>query len=129
MENSKSNSKRSKPSPSELAKWWQEAEDQIRLAHPYESLEKIRKLAEKYVHSQMKKYQEKHGIHEKPEISEKMIAEWYNNERLEIRERYPDMPLKDREKLASERIAAKIEIFQTTIPLDEFLKKKVRKKD
>lgn len=129
MEKNKSKSKRSKPSPSELAKWWQEAEDQIRLAHPYEPLEKIRKLAEKYVHSQMKKYQEKHDIHEKPEISEKVIAEWYNNERLEIRERYPDMPLKDREKLASEIITAKIKKFQTTIPLDEFLTKKVQKKD
>ena len=58
-----------------------------------------------------------------------MIAEWYNTERLEIRERYPDMPLKDREKLASERITAKIKKFQTTIPLDEFLAKKVQKKD
>ncbi|MHA2075624.1 MAG: hypothetical protein ACW97X_13475 [Candidatus Hodarchaeales archaeon] len=71
----------------------------------------------------MKKYQEKHGVYERPTISEKDIAQWYNDERVRIREIYPDMPLKEREKLASETIAVKIKIFQRTIPLDEFLKK------
>jgi hypothetical protein len=129
MEKNKIELNNTKPSPSELARWWQEAENHIRLAHPHESLEKIRKLTEKYVRSQLKKYQEEHGVYEKPEISEKDIAEWYNEERIRIRERYPDMPLKEREKLASEVIAAKIKIFQRTIPLDEFLKKQEEKGD
>ena len=118
----KKKANKSKPSPNELAKWWQEAENHIRLAHPHESLDYIRKLTEKYVQSKLKKYQEEHGIYERPEINEKDIAEWYNDERIRIRERFPDMPLKDREKLASETITAKIKIFQKTIPLDEFLK-------
>ncbi len=127
MEKNKKKSNNTKPSPSELAQWWQEAEDQIRLAHPHESLENIRKLTEKYVHSRLKKYQEEHGIYEKPKISEKEIAEWYNDERIRIREKFPDMPLKERERLASETIEAKIKIFQKTIPLDEFLKEQEEK--
>ncbi len=128
VENHKKNTNKSKPSPNEIAQWWQEAETQIRLAHPHESLENIRKLTEKYVHSQLKKYQEKHGVYERPKISEKDIAQWYNDERVRIRENYPDMPLKEREKLASETIAAKIKIFQRTIPLDEFLRNLEQKK-
>ena len=129
MEENSEKSNNTKPSPSELARWWQEAENHIRLAHTNEPLENIRKLTEKYVRSQLKKYQEEHGIYEKPEINEKDIAEWYNDERIRIRERYPDMPLKEREKLASEVIASKIKIFQRTIPLDEFLKRKEEKDD
>ena len=113
-----------KPNPNKIAQWWQEAENQIRLAHPHESKENIRKLTEKYVMSKLKKFQEKHGIYKRPEISEKDIAQWYNDERLRIREMYPDMPLKEREKIASETIEAKIKIFQRTVPLDRFLKKR-----
>ncbi|MFX1516108.1 MAG: hypothetical protein ACFFC6_07360 [Promethearchaeota archaeon] len=37
------------PSPEILARWWQEAEDQIKLAHLNESFKTRQKITEKYV--------------------------------------------------------------------------------
>ena len=46
--------KQSNLDPKEIAKWWQEAYDQIRLAHPHETKANREKLTEKYITSRIK---------------------------------------------------------------------------
>jgi hypothetical protein len=95
------------PDPKTLAGWWQEAEEQIKLAHPQESQVTREKLVMKYVESRIKKYHASQQIDE-PHPDEKLIAEWYQNELLKLREAYPDRPLRKREREAASVVAEKI---------------------
>jgi hypothetical protein len=108
--------KQSKLDPKILAKWWQDAEEQIKLAHPYESKKNQQKLTEKYVQSQI----EKSTKREHPDPSEKQIADWYRNELIRLRLELPDTPLKQRESIAASIVINKMKRYQRTIRLDTF---------
>ncbi|MFX1506101.1 MAG: hypothetical protein ACFFDC_08295 [Promethearchaeota archaeon] len=106
------------PSPEILARWWQEAEDQIKLAHPHETFKIRKELTEKYVLSRLRKYLE-HQYRE-PHPEERQISEWYREELLKLREDIPHKPLKERERMAATIVEEKIKQFRKTIRLDEF---------
>lgn len=106
------------PSPEILARWWQEAEDQIKLAHPHESFKTRQVLTEKYVLSRLRKYLE-HQYRE-PHPGEKQISDWYREELLRLREELPHKPLKVREQMAATIVEGKIKQYRKTIRLDEF---------
>ena len=114
--------KQVKLDPKELAKWWQDAEEQVRLAHPHESKKNQEELTEKYLRSQLTKVMEKRES--KPDPGEKQIAEWYRNELLHLRLEIPETPLKKREKIAAETVANKIKQYRRTIQLDTFFEMK-----
>lgn len=116
------NNKRSGfPSPETLVEWWHEAENQIKLAHPHETLKTRQELIEKYVHSRLQKYLQKEKKHLEPHPEEKQISDWYREELLRLREENPYRPLKERERLAATIVKAKIDQYKKTIRLDEFL--------
>jgi hypothetical protein len=104
--------------PKILAKWWQEAENQIKLAHPHESAKMREKLVSRYVQSRIKKYKSNKVADPHPE--DKIIAEWYMEELLKLRQDYPDRPLKEREQQAAAIVEAKIQHYRKIIRLDEF---------
>ncbi|MFW9902891.1 MAG: hypothetical protein ACFFFH_01045 [Candidatus Thorarchaeota archaeon] len=106
------------PSPEILARWWQEAENQIKLAHPHETFKTRQELTEKYVLSQLRKYLE-HQYRE-PHPEERQISEWYREELLRLREDTPHKSLKERERMAAAIVEVKIKQFRKTIRLDEF---------
>ncbi len=110
--------KQSKLDPKELAKWWQEADEQIRLAHPHESKEIREKLTEKYVKNRIQTVLRK--LTEIPDPGEKRIAEWYDTEMQRLRSEIPDTSLKQREKIAITIVSQKIKYFRRTIRLDNF---------
>ncbi len=104
--------------PKKMAKWWQEAEEQIRLAHPHESKKNQEELTEKYLRSRIDNIMKKREL--KPDPGEKQIAEWYRNELLHLRLELPETPLKQRERMAAESVAKKIKHYKRTIQLDTF---------
>ena len=110
--------KQLKLNPEELAKWWQEADEQIRLAHPHESKENREKLTEKYVNSRIQTVLKKEI--ETPDPGERRIAEWYDTEMQRLRSEIPETPLKQREKIATNIVSNKIKSFRRTIRLDNF---------
>jgi len=114
-------SKRNLPSPKVLARWWQEAERQIRLAHPHESKKVREELIGRFVQAKINKYREKTTKRRKIEFSEKKLAEWYQHELIKIRDEFPSMALKEREKMAAERVKKRLRLTQNVIPLDEFI--------
>jgi len=113
--------KHSKLDPKKLAQWWQEAEEQIRLAHPHESRKNQEKLTEKYLQTQVNKIMYKKKS--RPDPGEKQIAEWYRNELLHLRLEIPETPLKERERIAAETVTNKIKHYRRTIQLDTFFEK------
>jgi len=115
---SKNGYKQSTLDPKELAKWWQEADEQIRLAHPHESKANREKLTEKYVNSRIQAVLKKKT--EIPDPGEKQIAEWYDTEMQRLRSEIPDTSLKQREKIATTTVSQKIKHFRRTIRLDNF---------
>ncbi len=115
---SKKEFKQSKLNPKELAQWWQEADEQIRLAHPHESRKNREKLTEKYVNSRIQSVLKKRT--ESPDPGEKKIAEWYDTEMQRLRSEIPDTPLRQREKIATNIVTNKIKSFRRTIRLDNF---------
>jgi hypothetical protein len=110
--------KQSKLDPKEIARWWQEADEQIRLAHPHESKENREKLTEKYIQSRIQTVLRKKS--EIPDPGEKKIAEWYDTEMMRLRSEVPDTPLKQRERIATKIVSQKIKFFRRTIQLDHF---------
>jgi hypothetical protein len=106
------------PSPEILAKWWQEAENHINLAHPHETFKTRQELTEKYVLSRLRKYLEHQ--YKEPHPEERQISDWYREELLRLREDNPHKPLKEREKIAAAIVEEKIKHFKRTIRLDEF---------
>ncbi|MFX0051782.1 MAG: hypothetical protein ACFE8U_10890 [Candidatus Hermodarchaeota archaeon] len=104
--------------PKMLAKWWQEAEDQIKLAHPHESAKMREKLVSRYVQSRIKRHQSNQFTEPRPE--DRMIASWYMEELLRLRQNYPDRPLKEREQEAANIVEQKIKHYRKIIRLDEF---------
>ena len=110
--------KQSELNPKELAKWWQEADEQIRLAHPHESKENREKLTEKYVNSRIHDILDKKT--ETPDPGEKKIAEWYETEMQRLRTEIPETSLKRREEIATTIVSNKIKRFRRTIRLDSF---------
>ncbi|MHA1978133.1 MAG: hypothetical protein ACW98F_14700 [Candidatus Hodarchaeales archaeon] len=114
--------KQVKLDPNKMAKWWEDAEEQVRLAHPHESRKNQKKLTEKYLQSRISKIMEKRD--KKPDPGEKQIAEWYRNELIQLRLEIPETPLKQREKIAAERVTIKIKHYRRTIQLDTFFDRK-----
>ena len=110
--------KQSELDPKELAKWWQEADEQIRLAHPHESKENRDKLTDKYVNTRIQAFLSRNA--EIPDPGEKKIAEWYETEMQRLRTEIPDTPLKQREKIATSIVSNKIKTFRRTVRLDNF---------
>ena len=110
--------KQSKLDPKEIAKWWQEAYDQIRLAHPHETKANREKLTEKYITSRIKTALRKKT--EIPDPGEKRIADWYDTEMRRLRSENPSTPLKQRDKIATSIVSQKIKLFRRTIQLDNF---------
>lgn len=108
------------PTPEILAKWWQEAETQIKLAHPHESLKTRQELIERTVQSRLIKYIQENRQYFEPHPEEKLISDWYREELLKLREENPYRPLKERERLAAAIVKSKIEQYKKTIRLDEF---------
>ncbi len=106
------------PDSKTLARWWQEAEAQIKLAHPHESAETLEKLISRYVQSQIKIY--KSNQFSEPQPDDKTIAEWYLEELIKLRQNYPDRPLKEREREAASIVEEKIRHYRKIIRLDEF---------
>ncbi|MHA1994217.1 MAG: hypothetical protein ACW97Z_06725 [Candidatus Hodarchaeales archaeon] len=113
--------KQLKLDPKKMAKWWQDAEEQVRLAHPHESRKNQEKLTEKYLQSQISRIMLKKKS--RPDPGEKQIAEWYRNELVHLRLEIPETPLKQRERMAAETVANKIKHYRRTIQLDTFFEK------
>ncbi len=111
--------KQVKLDPKKMAKWWQDAEEQIRLAHPHESKKNQEKLTEKYLRSRVNNIMEKRQS--KPDPGEKQIAEWYRTELMHLRLEIPETPLKQRERIAANTVTNKIKQYRRTIRLDNFL--------
>ncbi len=110
--------KQVKLDPKKMAKWWQDAEEQIRLAHPHESKKNQAKITEKYLQSRIQNVMAKKKS--RPDPGEKQIAEWYRNELLHLRLEIPETPLKERERMAAETVTNKIKQYRRTIQLDSF---------
>jgi hypothetical protein len=110
--------KQLKLDPKKMVKWWQDAEEQVRLAHPHESRKNQEELTEKYLQSQLYKIMLKKKS--RPDPSEKQIADWYRIELLHLRQEIPDTPLKQRERMAAETVTNKIKQYRRTIQLDTF---------
>jgi hypothetical protein len=110
--------KQSKLDPKKLAQWWQEAEEQIRLAHPHESKKNQQLLTEKYVQAMIQDVlkKQKKGI----EPREELIAHWYRTELVRLRSELPETPLKEREDMAAKIVSSKIKQYRRTIRLDTF---------
>ena len=110
--------KQTKLDPKKLAQWWQEAEEQIRLAHPHESKKNQQMLIERYIENRIDKV-----MSQKEEISdpgEKQIADWYRSELIRLRSELPDTPLKEREEIAANIVSNKIKVHRRTVRLDTF---------
>ncbi len=107
--------------PAELVKWWKEAETNVKLAYPHESKENQIRLIERFFNEKLKKYQEAQKIYFPSSLEEKTIAQWYNEARVDIRDRFPEKSLKEREELATEIVRKKILHHKRVVPLDKFL--------
>lgn len=123
--NNHEESQSSFPSPEILVKWWNEAEREVKLAHPHEP-KKIRdELIERFVHTRIKNYlNQKIEKETQIEFSEQRIAEWFQNEMIKLREENPDQNLKERELIAADRVQKQINnLKKKIIPLDTFFDK------
>ena len=110
--------KQSKLDPKKLARWWQEAEEQIRLAHPHESKKNQHLLTEKYIEARINNVLRQQK--ESSDPGEKQIAYWYRTELHKLRSELPETPLKDREEMAATIVSNKINLYRRTIKLDTF---------
>lgn len=107
-----------KITPKILAEWWQESYNQIRLMYPHESQDFHEQLTERKVQSRIDQYYAQQRSEPRP--SEEQIAGWYISELSELRRFIRSLPLKDREQLATDRVAAKIKLWRKQRQLDEF---------
>jgi len=105
------------PNSETLIRWWQETEEQIKLAHPHESKSTQEQLIKRQVQSLIEKYQEKQGM---LQPSNMRIAEWYHEELIRLRKEKSTLPLKERRKLAAKIVRKKMNQYRQTIRLDEF---------
>ena len=113
--------KQSMLDPKKLAQWWQEAEEQIRLAHPHESKENQQRLTEKYIEAMIKDIMKQR---KRIEPGEDQIAHWYKSELIRLRSELPETPLKEREDMAAAIVSNKIKQYRRTIKLDTFFDSK-----
>ncbi|NHJ01266.1 MAG: hypothetical protein EAX86_03945 [Candidatus Heimdallarchaeota archaeon] len=112
--------------PLDLVKWWKEAETNVKLAYPHESKENQMKLIEHHFDDKLRAYRKSHKIYFPPSLEEKTVAQWYNDARISIRERFPEKTLKEREELATEIVKKKILHHKRVVPLDKFLEQENR---
>lgn len=124
--NNHEQSRDSFPSPETLVKWWNEAEREVKLAHPHEKKSIRDELIGRYVQARIRNYQNQKTEGEKQiEFSEQRLAEWFQNEMIKLREEKPDQDLKERESIATERVQKQInDLKKKIIPLDTFFTKK-----
>ncbi len=110
--------KESKIDPAVLVRWWQEGEEEVKLAHPHDTADVWTKLIERYVENRIKKFYE--SLPEEPHPADKQIVKWYQEELIRLREENPNRPLKERERIASNIVEKKIKDYQKQTRLDEY---------
>ncbi|WP_455142644.1 hypothetical protein [Candidatus Hodarchaeum mangrovi] len=123
--NNHEESQNSFPSPEILVKWWNEAEREVKLAHPHEPKRIRDELIERYVQARIRNFRNQKTEGEKQiEFSEQRVAEWFQNEMIKLREEKPGQDLKERELIAAERVQKQInDLKKKIIPLDTFFTK------
>ena len=107
-----------KITPRKLAEWWEESINQIRLMYPHESQDFHEQLTERRVQSRIDQYYAQQRSEPRP--TEEQVADWYVSELTNLRRFIGSIPLKDREEIATERVAAKIKLWRKHRQLDEF---------
>lgn len=91
-----------------LVRWWEETEEQIREAHPHESLKNREELINKVLHQKIQEKAKRKSI----KIADSQISKWYQKELLRLRKESPEKPLKELKSDATKEVSKKIKELQ-----------------